>query len=199
MLLNEELLKNNVWLAHSQYANRENTILNENASIFNKNKKYDVFLSHSYLDKDLILSLVELFNKADYSVYVDWKEDPELDRTHVTVETAAKLRKRMQSCKCLAYVSTSNISSSKWCPWELGYVDGEKNGRCAILPIVKTKKDTFKGQEYLGLYPYIDYETIKGKDVYDFWVNDPNDQDRYVRLRYWLEGKDIYNHNEEER
>lgn len=83
-----------------------------------------------------------------------------MDRSNVNANTANWLRSRMQSCNGLAYVSTTNISHSKWCPWELGYVDGNKNGRCAILPIVKTSGESFNGQEYLGLYPYIDWEKV---------------------------------------
>ena len=75
----------------------------------------------------------------------------------------------------------------------LGYVDGKKNGRCAILPIVKTSGEHFNGQEYLGLYPYIDYETGREKK-YEFWVNDPNENKKYVALRAWLTGKDLYYH-----
>ncbi len=195
MFINEEFLRNNISMSHTQFQLRKEEILNENASIHNVTKAYDIFLSHSYLDKELVYELVNLFNKAKYSVYVDWMVDKQLDRSKVNVETSATLRKRMDNCKSLAYVSTSNISLSKWCPWELGYVDGKKNGRCAILPVLKKQNDSFKGQEYLGLYPYIDYETIKDKTTYDFWVNDPQNRENYVRLRDWLNGKNPYVHN----
>ena len=46
---------------------------------------------------------------------------------------------------------------SKWCPWELGLFDGISNGKCCILPVIKEKKDFYKGQEYLGMYPYLSY------------------------------------------
>lgn len=194
MLLNEEYLKSKTPLAHSQYSNRESRILNENKIIFNKSNKYDVFLSHSYLDRSLVYTLVKLFNNAGYSVYVDWMIDTALDRNNVTALTASKLRCRMQNCDGLAYIATSNIVQSKWCPWELGYVDGNKNGRCAILPVLKNSNTQFKGQEYLGLYPYIDYAPINGKEKYEFWVNDPQDSRKYVSLKEWLTGKEPYEH-----
>ena len=194
MIINEPFLRTRTPLTHAQYQTREARILNENIAIYKKANKYDVFLSHSYLDKTLIYTLVELFNDAGYSVYVDWMVDTQLDRTNVNVSTAAQLRERMQSCKSLAYIATTNISQSKWCPWELGYVDGQKNGRCAILPILKTDAVGFKGQEYLGLYPYIDYVTKRNSNDYDFWVNDPKDNNKYVSLREWLLGKSPYNH-----
>ena len=155
--------------------------------------KYDIFLSHSYLDKTLVYAVVDLFNQAGYSVYVDWIEDQQLDRSKVTAATANTLRKRMELSKSLAYVATSNSSNSKWCPWELGYVDASKNGRCAILPIMKDEGSTFKGQEYLGLYPFIDYALIENTQKYQFWVNDPQNGN-YVSLEKWLSGTDPYNH-----
>ncbi len=191
MILNENFLRQRNVLAHSRFDSRENQILNENHQIFEKTKKYDLFVSHSYLDKSLILSLVELFNEAGHSVYVDWINDSTLDRNKVDQKTAELLRTRMDECKGLAYIVTSNIVNSKWCPWELGYADGSKNGRCAVLPILKTESNIYKGQEYLGLYPYIDYEKTNDQSKYVFWVNDPVDKNRYTSLRAWLAGGDL--------
>jgi len=53
-------------------------------------------------------------------------------------------------------------------PWEIGYFDGLK-GVISILPIVKTEDQAFDGQEFLGLYPYIDYI-----DDYVMFVNSGN-------------------------
>lgn len=36
-----------------------------------KNDNYDMFLSHNVFTKGLVLTLVNLFNKTRYSVYVD--------------------------------------------------------------------------------------------------------------------------------
>ena len=121
--------------------------------------------------------------------------DTQLDRSSVTAKTATTLRERMHACNGLAYISTENIAGSKWCPWELGYIDGNKNGRCAILPILERDTGEFKGQEYLGIYPYIDYEQINNSEKYEFWVNDPKDRTKYVSLKKWLLGKDPYAHN----
>lgn len=43
--------------------------------------------------------------------------------------TAELVRTRIDDSIGLAYVATSNISDSKWFPWELGYADGKKNGK----------------------------------------------------------------------
>lgn len=180
-----------------EFAQKE--VLNENVQTFRKDSKdtYDIFLSHSYLDKTLVYTVVDLFNQAGYSVYVDWIEDQQLDRSKVNAATANTLRERMELSKSLAYVATSNSSNSKWCPWELGYVDALKNGRCAILPIMKDDSSTFKGQEYLGLYPFIDYALNKNTHTYEFWVNDPQ-SGNYISLGEWLSGANPYNHNSQE-
>ena len=183
----------------SEYGAKGKQILHENIELSTKydsvsntkKREYDIFLSHSSLDKKLVLTLVDLFNEAGYSVYVDWIEDTQLDRSNVNKDTAQTLRGRMNHSKGLAYVATSNSTNSKWCPWELGYFDGKKNSRCCILPIMES--NTFQGQEYLGLYPYIRYSKVIGKNKYDFWVYNQG-TDEYVILKKWLAGSNPYNH-----
>lgn len=174
--------------------NSQQQVLNENGQIYKFKNKYDLFISHSYLDKDLVYSLVELFNKSGYSVYVDWMVDNQLDRSQVNKKTSELLRVRMSSSRGLAYVVTSNSSQSKWCPWELGYEDGKTNGRCAILPVLEYSESFFRGQEYLGLYPYLEYAQITGSTKYDFWVNDSDNSENYVILSKWLNGYDPSRH-----
>ncbi|MBO0486577.1 toll/interleukin-1 receptor domain-containing protein [Vagococcus fluvialis] len=189
MIITKEFLKN-----ESQKRNitsfSQRSILNENLITKSTNQNYDIFISHSFLDKELVLTLVELFNEAGYSVYVDWIEDTELDRTNVTKKTADLVRSRISQSKSLAYIVTANISNSKWCPWELGFADGKLGNRAAILPILDDNRN-FNGQEYLSLYPHIDY--VKGtNEILDFWVNDPSTDNTYVTLREWINGKQPY-------
>lgn len=40
--------------------------------------------------------------------------------------------------------------------WELGYFDGLSNGTVAVLPLVDCSSESYRGQEYLGLYPTVD-------------------------------------------
>lgn len=149
---------------------------------------YDVFLSHSSLDKTLILSLVDLFVDAGYAVYVDWIEDEELDRSRVNVTTAQTLKKRMDCSGGLAYIATANTPNSKWCPWELGYFDGKKNEKCCILPVME--QGEYNGQEYLGLYPYLRYDKLGDAIQYDFWVYDQK-TNKHITLKDWLDGQKL--------
>ncbi len=169
-------------------------IMNENASVFSENRGYDLFISHSFHDKKLVLTLVRLFNDAKYSVYVDWINDSGLDRTNVTIKTAKIIRNRIAQCKGLSYIATNNIVNSKWCPWELGLGDGLNNGRSCILPVMQ-EGSSFRGTEYIGMYPYIEYEKISGENTYQFWIVDPNDSSKYSSLRNWLNGGSLKEHN----
>jgi len=118
--------------------------------------EFDIFLSHSFLDKAEVQGLYQELTDFGYSVYVDWIIDPNLDRTNVTKESATLIRNRMKSSKSLLLAISMNAAMSKWMPWELGFVDGLRN-RCAIIPVSKDRipPKSFKGTEYLLLYPFI--------------------------------------------
>ena len=160
--------------------------------------QYDIFLSHSYLDRDTIEKLnYVLEEELGLSVYVDWIENPDLSRSSVTPETAGSLRSAMDRSSSLIYAISTSASESKWMPWELGYSDA-KHGRVAILPIEKSSIATtaYKSQEFIGLYPYIDIETTdndrSGKRY--FWVNDPRKSTRYSLFDNWLGNGILFDH-----
>lgn len=193
MILTREFLQSEA-KQRNIYSSSQTRILNESYNLFSAKKaNYDLFLSHSYLDRDLVLTLVQLFTNAGYYVYVDWIDDVQLDRKNVTVATAKFIKSRIKQCKGLSYISTSNIVSSKWCPWELGIADGLHSGKACILPVLN-QGDSYNGQEYLKLYPYIEYARRSGDNIYDFWVYDPESRDKYIILSDWLLGKQPYRH-----
>lgn len=111
---------------------------------------YDIFLSHSSEDAILIKALRDILVSHGYTVYVDWIDDPQLNRQSVTKDTAAVLRARMGQCKSLLFATSDAAKKSVWMPWELGYVDAKTKSRVAIVPIVPdaNQNDDFKGQEY---------------------------------------------------
>lgn len=163
-------------------------ILRESAKV--RQDSYDVFLSHSILDASDITGLKVTLEKYGYSVYVDWVEDPQLDRTKVTTETAAILRSRMQSCRALFFATSENSDRSKWMPWECGFFDGLK-GRVAILPITEDGHD-YRGQEYLGLYPFVSSAKPDGKEGKVLWVDQADG--KYVSFERWLKGEEPSKH-----
>lgn len=147
-------------------------------------KAWDIFLSHSYqdaqLDNEALLGLRELLKELGYSVYIDWIEDSQLDRSTVTKETAATLKTRMSESKSLLFATSKNSASSKWMPWELGFFDGSKSNRVAVLPL--TGGTEFKGQEYLGLYPYVDVTSGR------LYIHS-QETGKWVTYADWLAGK----------
>lgn len=123
---------------------------------------FDVFLSHSFKDAEIINGVKGFIEDQGLRVYVDWIEDPQADRSRVTAATADMLRERMNHCQSLLYASTDAATQSKWMPWELGYFDGKKPGRVGIVPILQQKGELFQGQEYLGLYPHVELINFNG-------------------------------------
>ena len=131
-------------LSLNHYSTNEFVTLAESAK---SKTRFDIFLSHSYKDKEYIKGLFYELSKMGFSVYVDWIIDPYFNRSEVTKDTVTKIRKRMEQSKSLVYATSENASSSKWMPWELGFMDGD-NRNCAILPIADYESDSFKGQEF---------------------------------------------------
>ena len=130
------------------------TILYENRQSAETKKEFDIFLSHSSSDNEIIAGITLLLQDFGYSVYVDWN-DPKLNKNNVTPGTAEILRNRMMQSKSLLYVFSENASNSKWMPWELGYFDGLKKSKIAVLPIIQHEQPSFKGTEFVGLYRYV--------------------------------------------
>ena len=147
--------------------------------------EYDVFISYSWNDRQYAHLVEQLLKKCGYSAYVDFN-DLTLNRTDVSVDTAKRLVEKMRKCKGLLYLYSPSSSVSKWCPWEVGVFSGIKNFRCANLPLVEVSGESFKGQEYLDIYPYVEYEKIKGKNEYQFWIFE--NSKTYTTLKDWLNG-----------
>ncbi len=184
-LFTESALRNSGAQYRSAYVYKSaDTILREAANT--RETSFDVFLSHSVKDGDVILGVVAALKQQNLTVYVDWIVDPQMDRSRVTPETAERLRQRMRQSASLVYAHSDRSGSSKWMPWELGYFDGFRSA-VAVLPIAQTAEDSFVGQEYLGLYPYIDGSAVL------LWVNRGTAPPRlfrgqagYKRFNEWL-------------
>ncbi len=131
-------------------------VLTEEAQAFSTAKRYDIFLSHSYEDAEIIYGVKKTIEAVGLTVYVDWIEDAKLDRSKVTVATAGLLRERMKTCSSLVYAHSANSPNSVWMPWELGYFDGFKPEHVWILPMVANSDGEFQKQEYLALYPSVE-------------------------------------------
>lgn len=166
-------------------ADRAEHLLSEHFQKSAEKSKFDVFLSHRFVDKEEVWGLICLLEDSDISVFVDWRERPEIDRQNVTKATAAALKKSMSRCTTLLFAVTSTSGRSIWMPWELGLFDG-MGGRAATVPLADPSQN-FPGQEYIGLYPWVDATSSVGKAL---WVNEGAVSDRVcVSLRDWIDGK----------
>lgn len=165
-----------------------NALLNEKRAADRFTASYDIFLSHSSEDAIYIKALRDYLTEARYSVCVDWIDDPQMDRSNVTYATASALRERMNSCKTLLYATSKSARNSVWMPWELGYMDAKTSSRVAIAPIVDDDKSNigYKGQEYLGIYPYLD------KTSGNWWIHKSSNE--WVNFSHWLNGSNPVRH-----
>ena len=158
------------------------SLINEKRAVAST-QTFDIFLSHSSEDAILIKALRDELVELGFSTYVDWIDDPQMDRSHVTKTTAETLRLRMGQCACLLFATSDAAKKSVWMPWELGYMDALRRARVGIVPIVPETPRTyeFHGQEYLGLYPYLDKtnSTLYMQTAIGVWVT----------LREWLDGE----------
>lgn len=159
--------------------------LNQQRTFSTTAKTYDIFLSQSSSDAGLVVGLKLELEDLGYSVYIDWIEDPKLSRSNVTRETALVLQTRMKQCKSLIYAFSENATNSKWMPWELGYFDGIK-GTAAVLPISRTSKNNFQGTEYLGIYYYIQIDTLSETNKPVLWIHETSS--KYALFNSWLTG-----------
>ena len=153
--------------------------------------QYDVFVSYSWNDRSYADKIVQLLEQCGYTVYIDYN-DKRLDRNNVSEETAKRIIGEMKKCKGLLYLYSPSSSVSKWCPWEVGVFSGLKSFKCANLPLTQNSGDDFKKQEYLEIYPYVDYALIQNQNRYDFWVCESNS--KYTSLRNWINGGTLREH-----
>lgn len=122
------------------------------------------FLCHSHRDADLARGLVHLLAEAGWSVYIDWEDSSMPDKPNR--ETAAKIQQRIKEHHYFLFLATSNSMASRWCPWEIGYADGQKPlGQILIVPT--TDGSNTHGNEYLQLYKRVDLSSQGNVEVWE--------------------------------
>ena len=180
MVAKELMTKRRIEKLASVYE-QEGAVLKEiESSGTSGNIKYDVFVSHSSVDKDFIKKVLLFLKYAKGGVqgYVDW-QDPDL-RHPTNAETAKRLKERIRRARKLIYVVTNDSQKSVWCSWELGYADSEKGVDNIAILAIKPNNGYWKNNEYLQQYPWIGYDgklfrvtTPDGLSVslYDWLIN----------------------------
>lgn len=118
---------------------------------------YDIFLSQTIRDAEIVLGVFDLLTSSGYKVFCDWIDEPQVDRNQVTPANAAFIRATMRVCDTLLFLDTSGADQSLWMCWELGWFDGGR-GPVAVLPVLEEQERYYRGREFLGLYPYVELD-----------------------------------------
>jgi len=162
------------------------SIIIENFS-FEKRASYqsfDVFLSHSSKDKDILPSIINFLSLFGVNVYID-KADKELPK-ETSTETGEILKNRIREAKKFVVLVSPNSKDSKWIPWELGIADVTKKiENVAILPRVQNISADWPKQEYLGLYPRIVNSNFQGQST-PVWMVYDHHSNTGIELGEWL-------------
>lgn len=129
--------------------------------------KTTVFISHKHDDLEDLSGLIGFLEK-NYNVkaYIDSKDSSMPSVT--SGATASKIKERIRQCNKFILLATDGAVESKWCNWELGYGDSQKfsSKDIAILPLKRKGYDdsSYKGNEYMQIYPYISF--YEGNETY---------------------------------
>jgi hypothetical protein len=90
-------------------------------------KRYSVFVSHSYRDSLIVKNVIAILNKQKRSCYCDWTSDNDfLKRSLVSDYTKEVLKRRIEQSDCLFFIRTNNSMTgekvnSEWIEMELEY------------------------------------------------------------------------------
>lgn len=151
-----------------------------------------VFISHKHDDLEDLKGIIG-FLEDTYNVkcYIDSRDKSMPSVT--SGETATKLKTRIKQCDKFILLASNNAIESKWCNWELGYGDANKfKDNIALFPF-KRSSETYKGNEYMAIYPHIvkfeDSAYISGKWVipgYYVCETIEKGQNNFIPLKDWL-------------
>jgi hypothetical protein len=73
------------------------------------------------------------------------------------------------------------------------WLQGRHNRKAAILPVTQTFGNTYAGQEYLGIYPYVSKDKIKACVDEKLWIN--TSRTCYVLFEKWVAGEEPTEHS----
>jgi len=92
-----------------------------NDNIQNK-KVFDVFISHSLINKDIVNKVIKSLNNQNLNAYCDWLSDNDfLKRKLVSDYTKMVLKKRLEQSKSLLLLKSNESLNSEWVSFELDY------------------------------------------------------------------------------
>lgn len=150
------------------------------AATYPSQAEFTLFLSHSRKDNNLLTSAAQFLRSHGIKVYVDWLDEGMPDT--VSGDTAKKLKERIAQQRKFVVLVTENSKDSRWVPWELGYADSKKGMEHVAAFPVRESDRTFTHNEYLQIYPRIEYY----KNRWIVWTADPA---KLIDSTDWLRAK----------
>ena len=130
--------------------------------MFKQTKPYSnsntVFLSHAHSDLKDLQGVIGLLKEYGVAVYID-RMDNKIPK-ETSEETAKRIKDVIKFSKKFILLATEKAIETYWCNWELGFGDTHKFiDNIAILPMKETGTydHNYKGNEFLQIYPQIDY------------------------------------------
>lgn len=153
-----------------------------------------VFLSHKHTDKKELFAVKKILEEIGVKPYVDWMDSTLPSVTSAV--TADAIKRKIRQCNKFVFVATDAAIISPWCNWEIGFSDACKydSGSMALFGI-SNNDGTWKGNEYMRLYPTIEYEdgttkytsgNLIPKGYYVEYPADENNQRHMISLKDWL-------------
>ena len=146
-----------------------------------------VFISHKHDDLDDIQGFIS-YLKKEYNVvtYID-SMDKRMPQT-TCAETAERIKDVIAASNKFILLATNNALASKWCNWEVGIADKSKylTHNMAILPMYERGGNRYEGNEYLGIYPYIDEEIDENGNKILVVKYISNNKQEQIPLKDWL-------------
>jgi hypothetical protein len=125
--------------------------------------KPTIFLSHKHDDLKDLQGVMGALKDLGAKVYIDSMDNKMPN--HTSGETALRIKEIIKYCDKFIILATDKAIESYWCNWELGIGDIHKYvEHIAILPMKEKGEGDYKykGNEYLQIYPSIDYENGTG-------------------------------------
>ena len=121
----------------------------EKDTIQNK-KSFDYFISHSFMDNNLVMIIKKHFNQLNYHIYCDWLNDTDfLKRKYAGEFTKIVLKKRIEQSKKVLFIRTNNTHDemnnyySEWVQMEIEYAK-ELKKEIVCIDLINDGKCEFK-------------------------------------------------------
>ncbi|MFK7900064.1 MAG: toll/interleukin-1 receptor domain-containing protein [Cyclobacteriaceae bacterium] len=168
--------------------------VNESRTFSKTTSTTSIFLSHSHKDKNKVEQAKIFFENLGISIYVDWMDSTMPENTSGV--TATRIKSKIQENEKFVLLATNLAVNSKWCNWEVGIGDIYKLSKdnIAILGLADNNRH-WNGNEYLQIYPSIEYENGYGKTnggdyipkgYYVLYPPNSNGSRTFMTLEKWL-------------